>query len=450
MSIRVPVTLRRLSLRLRLLARSERGMALPTAVFAMLASFGLASAAVLSSVDVQRGTTRDSGAKSAIAAADAGAGVALLRLNRFQESLSVAHPCIGPAGEYQTPSDGWCPATAPESVGKASYSYMVSAYKPEGGLSVIAVGTAGTVSRRINVNLISYNGKEVFLNERLIGQDNIELEGTPDIRTDIGTNGSIEGNTNSTICGKVRHGTGESALEPDGPPTCETQGEVTEGEKNLPPVVLPEDAEISNCRLEANPPTGCSGTDTYSKKHTATRPWDKENRAINIEKNASLTMGGSNYFVCQLLIENGQLIMPAGANVKIYIDTPQSCGLSPGAVQVKITGNASIVSTGFKPSEGRYEVPGIYVLGESSIDLSGTAGNVNELMLYAPYGDITISGSATWIGMFAGKSVRMNGTPRIESDPGMTQPDLVYQTLLERTRYVECTGATASPPDANC
>jgi hypothetical protein len=446
----------RIGLRLSLLLRSERGMALPTAVFAMLASFGLASAAVLSSVDVQRGTTRDSGAKSAIAAADAGAGVALLRLNRFQESLSVAHPCVGPAGEWQTASGGWCPATSPESVGGATYSYMVSAYDPGGGLDVIAVGTEGTVSRRVEVSLISYNDIEVFLNERLIGQDNIELKGTPDVLTDIGTNGSINGKKESTICGKVRHGTGESAIEPDGPPTCKTKGEVTEGEKTLPPVVLPEGIETNNdnCRLEETPPVGCSGTDTYSKKRSSTRPWDKTNRIINVEQNAKLTMGGEDYFVCKLSIENGQLIMPAGAHVRIYVDTPEHCGLSAGAVQVKVTGNASIVSTGYKPTEGNYSVPGIYVLGSptipTTVDLSGNAGNENELMLYAPYSDLWISGSANWIGMFAGKSVTMDGTPRIESAPGMTQPDITYQTLLERTRYVECTGASASPPDANC
>src|SRR5215213_7454926 len=82
-------------------ARSEHGMALPTALFAMIASFGLASVAVISSVNAQRGTKRDIASKNAIAAADAGAGVALLRLNRFQKSLTPETPCIGPAGEVQ-------------------------------------------------------------------------------------------------------------------------------------------------------------------------------------------------------------------------------------------------------------------------------------------------------------------------------------------------------------
>jgi hypothetical protein len=441
--------------RLLLLARSERGMALPTALMAMIAGFGLGSAAILSSVDAQQGTKRDSSAKSAIAAADAGASLALLRLNRFQKSLSPTNPCVGPAGEAQKASGGWCPATAPESVGGASFSYMISAYKAGGALSVIAVGTAGTVSRRVEVGLISYNESYVFLTERLIGQEGIQLEGTPDVKTDIGTNGSVEANANSTICGDLRHGIGKSG-EPDGPPTCPTQGEVTEGSKNLPPVVLPEGIENhnDNCRLEAIPPKGCSGTDTYSKKRNSTRPWDKEHRYITVEQNASLTMGGENYFVCGLFIQNGQLIMPAGSHVRIYVDTPEHCGLSAGAVQVSISGNASIVSTAYKPTEGKYDVPGIYVLGSpkipTSVVLDGTAGNENELMLYAPNSDISISGHATWIGMFAGKSVRMNGTPRIESDPNMTQPNITYETLLERTRYVECTGAVASPPDANC
>ncbi len=135
------------------LLRSEQGMALPTALFAMIASMGLAGAAVLASVDVQQGSTRDAGSKRAIAAADAGANVALLRLNRFKNSLSVANPCVGPAGELQTPTGGWCPAITPEKVGPATYSYMISAYKEGSELNVVSVGTQDGVSRRIKVGL---------------------------------------------------------------------------------------------------------------------------------------------------------------------------------------------------------------------------------------------------------------------------------------------------------
>ena len=78
-------------------------MALPTAIFAMIAVTALGSVAVLSSVEAQRGTARDHDSKEAIAAADAGANIALLRLNRFQSSISAVKPCIGPAGETRSP-----------------------------------------------------------------------------------------------------------------------------------------------------------------------------------------------------------------------------------------------------------------------------------------------------------------------------------------------------------
>jgi hypothetical protein len=430
-------------------------MALPTAIFAMIASMGLASAAIMSSVDVQQGTHRDSDSKQAIAAADAGASVALLRLNRFQGSLSPSTPCVGPAGEPQTAVGGWCPATSAESVGDASFAYQFSAYAPGSEMSVVAVGAADGVSRRIEVGLISYNGEEVFADERLIGQDNITLEGTPDVRTDVGTNGDIESKGTGTLCGDVRHGTGKSAPEPD----CD--GGVTEGNKDLPPIVPPEGIETnnSNCRLAATC-ANKSDLDTYvgsngKEKRTSTNPWDAETRTIDIKGGSTLTMGGGDYFVCRLFINNGQLIMAgANVNVRIFFDTPENCGLSAGDTQISITGNANIVSSGYIPSENKFDVPGLYVIGSpdipTTIDLSGTSGT-NELMLYAPYSDVEIGGNATWIGMVAGNTLRLHGTPTVESDPGIDPPDIFFTSLWERTRYVECTGSTGSPtPDASC
>ena len=426
-------------------------MALPTALFATIASLALASAAIVASVDAQRGTKRDQSSKNAIAAADAGASVALLRQNRFQGSLSESTPCIGSGGEPQTPSeDGWCPTTPAESVGGATFSYRVSAFKKDSELSVVAVGASDSVSRRIEVGLVSYSGENVFSNERLIGQSNITLEGTPDIRTSIGTNGGVESDGDGTICGDIRHGVGESAPEPD----C--GGEVTEGNRSLPPVTPPEDIATnnSNCRLEltcADP----SEVDTYTKERTSTRPWDAETRTIEVSQNADLTLGGSDYFVCRLIVQNGRLIMADGANVRIFFDTPENCGLSAGDVQVSVTGSGNIVSTGYDPSEESYAVPGLYLLGSPEIPtrviLSGNSGtSSNELMLYAPYSDVEIGGSATWIGMVAGRSLWLHGTPTIESNPGMAPPAIFFMSLWERTHYVECTGASASPPDANC
>jgi len=241
--------LARLRSRFRVLLASESGMALPTALFAMVAAMALASAALMSSVDVQQGTARDHDSKEAIAAADAGADLALVRLNRFLGNLGPTKPCVGPAGESQTATGGWCPSTPAEYVGEAFYSYRISAYNGTGTLNVVSVGTSGAVSRRVDIGLYSTSGRNPFAEEDLIGQEGIELKGGVNIRTDIGTNGDVtltdENGKEAIVCGDVRHGVGKEA------PTPDCSGEKLEGQRNLPEVEPPEGIETtnSNCRL---------------------------------------------------------------------------------------------------------------------------------------------------------------------------------------------------------
>ena len=124
--------------------------------------------------------------------------------------------------------------------------------------------TSGSVSRRVDVGLVSSNGKNVFADEKFIGQDNIELKGSVNIRTDIGTNGSVtlvnENGKNAIICGNVRHGLGKEA------PTPDCNGTKSESEKNLPAITPPSNIATvnSNCRLAVTC-TNKSEVDTYTK-----------------------------------------------------------------------------------------------------------------------------------------------------------------------------------------
>lgn len=166
-------------------------------------------------------------------------------------------------------------------------------------------------------------------------------------------------------------------------------------------------------------------------------------------------MGGAHdYFICRLFIGPGILYMAANAKVRVFFDTPENCGLEPGDVRMAVSGNAEIVSTGYDPDAGKFDVPGFYFLGSpdipTTIELEANSGTGNEVMLYAPHSDIELGGNATWIGMIAGKTIHLHGTPTITSDPGMVPPDITFSSLWERTHYVECTGASASPPDSSC
>lgn len=454
MSFAMPV-IGRVRAHLRLLRGSESGMALPTALFAMIASMALASVAVLSSVDVQQGSTRDHDSKEAIAAADAGANIALWRLNRFQSKLSSATPCVGPAGETLVASSGWCPSTTAEKVGDATYTYRVSAYNGTGVYSVVAVGTSGMVSRRVDVGLYSYSGKNVFAEEKMIGQDSIELKGGITVKTDVGTNGNISLNSENgkapVLCGNVRHGLGKTS------PTPKCNGTVSEGEKNLPEITVPSNLSTSNsnCRLSAT----CakkSEEDTFTKvngkkeevaKRTESEPWNSKTKTITIANNSRLSMGGRDYFICKLVVK-GELIMAAGAEIRVFVDTPEHCGMKAGETQVEVVAGGSIVSTGYNAQNG-YKIPGFYLLGESKVKLSGNS-TTNEVMIYAPKSEIEVEGNATWKGLMAAKKMNMHGNATFESDPNIKVPDITFASLLGRTRYVECVGATATPPNASC
>jgi hypothetical protein len=424
------------------LRRDQAGIAVPTALMALIASFAIASVAVLSTVNVQSGTNRDKNSKQAIAAADAGANIAMLRINRFLPKLTPLNSCVGPNGETVPTAGTWCPPIGPESIDGATYTYQVSAFTGNSEMNVVATGTSSNVSRRVNVAFKVLSGDNVFLNEKLIGEDEIEIEGSsPYIETDMGTNGNIDTNASPVLCGDLRRGPGKIA------PTPNCNGVLTEGTKTLPPLSPPTDNW--NCRLSKN----CTGAkaglvDTSSKGGSGY--WDASSRSIKITGNATLTMGGPDYLLCKINIQSGTIYMPAEAHVRIFIDTPKNCGMAAGSVQVEVEGGGGIIS-GYNPSQGFFEMPGIYVLGDGAVNLEGNSGN-NEVIVYAPQSHIDIGGSAKWDALIAGNSLKIHGNPYLTADPRIKPPDLSFAALLERMRYVECTGPSlsAAAPNLSC
>jgi hypothetical protein len=481
--VQFPASIRR---RLNQLARSERGMALPVALFAMISSVALAGAAVTATVDVQLGSHRDSDSKRAIQAADAGANIARLRLNRYATVVGPEAPCLmlGTGnilvGTTQVEADGWCPEVT-GTVGSATYSYRIS---PVGSsecspydLCVVSTGTVDDVSRRVEV---SYNSdgsgganenneenenegeetqeekeqKEKELEEQeeeagndwssgvgidgVIGVDHVEIDNNADARVSVGTNGEVYVHNNGNVCGNIRHGIGNKATFENNGTQCDGYT-ISEGNLDLPPVssFMPADIATnnSNYRLfkcaKTSPvkePTGCQ-SDTYSKSWSSTKPWNPSTRTIETSNNATLTLGGGDYFICRLeLSNNSHLIMADGATVRVFFDTPENCGLSSGSKQIDVSNNANITSTGYQPTLGEYELPGFYLLGSTSIstkvEWSNNSGT-NEFILYAPNSDIELKNNATFHGIVAGKTVHLQNNAVVIQDPGFAVPEIL-------------------------
>lgn len=474
-------------------------MALPTAIFAMVASLGLGSAAVVATVDVQQGTKRDSHSKSAIAVAEAGANIATLRTGKFANSLASA-PCLAESGGVlvtsEAEADGWCPQVT-GTVGGGTYVYRVSPAGAKCGsydLCVVSIGTVDGVSRRIEMTfkestlIVDQEGSEGEEQEGssggggfegLVGKDGIELSGNADIRVGIGTDGDVVSSGNTSICGDIRVGIGKKWTKSGNSTQCNGYGQ-TEGNLSLPPVssFMPSDIATNNSNnritkcVSTENPVDCE-KDGYSKKFTSTSPFDPSNRQISLSSNATLTVGGGDYWICALKLSgNSELIMAEGATVRFFFDTPENCGLSAGAAQISLSGNNKIAATGYQPSANQFDVPGFYLLGSTSIEttvnLSGNYSTTNEFVLYAPNTNINISGNATFKGLIAGKRVTMSGNGKFENDSGFTLPpellppsvteeegggeEVIGQRLYTAQTFVECTGlaGASEAPNASC
>jgi hypothetical protein len=483
--------------RLRALVRGERGMALPTALFAMVASLGLAGVAVMSTVDVQHGSQRDSGSKSAIAAADAGANVAMMRLNRNPQELETAS-CL----EGKTPeSNGWCPPVGGE-VGGSTYKYQVSKAGTACGefdLCVVVTGTAGEVSRRVLISFdqgpsasgdgsggeggtVTKEGVNSPSNghvDGLTGKDGLTFSGNADIRVNVGTDGSVVSSGNTSICGNIRHGVGKTWSHSGNASQCSGY-KVSEENVTLPPVssFMPSDIATrnSNGRItmcSKGLPAECQ-KDTYvGGKWSSTSPLNPTTRRISLSGNTTLSLGGGDYWLCELSLSgNSELIMAASSHVRLFFDTPEHCGTT---TPINLSGNNKIVATGYSAATKTFDMPGFYLLGStttaSTVNLSGNFGTTDEFVVYGPNTNVNISGNATFKGVVAGKTVTMSGNGKFEQDAGFLLEPKLNPWYVEEVQggssddgggtngaasvytpqfYVECTGVATTTPSANC
>jgi hypothetical protein len=326
-----------------------------------------------------------------------------------------------------------------------------------GIITVVSTGTAGSVSRRVAVQVKGISVGNLLAGEGLIGNGQITLAQNADVRVSLGTNGSVNVNENANVCGNTRHGNGGSTTFDNNSTQC-SGFQNTTGNISLPQVPPPSDIATNNSdsRLltctTPGVPVGCE-LDTYTKSRSSTSPWNPATRTLSTGNNASLTLGGGDYWLCRLVTgNNNHIYMAAGAHVRLFFDTPENCGLSNGDRQIDFGNGSDITATAYNPALGNFDMIGLYLLGSTSIQTNVFFANnsTNEFLIYAPNTDIVINNNATYKGPMVGNTINIQNNAIFTQDQGYTPPLIGGTTLYQRTRYVECTGAIASPPDASC
>lgn len=450
---------------------SEDGFAVPTVMLMTVAALGMAGVAVMTSIQGQSGTVRDQGTKAALAVAESGVSQALLHYNR-----GVA-PCT-PAVEGE-----WCGPVTGMSVNGGGVSYWARVL--EGGeqcgvanevecVEIVSTGTVGGVTRRVNVFASSLVDEDSspggpFASAGVLSRDSIVLDSNATIHTGTATNGDLILNSNARQCGPASVGVGKGmTLNSNAGYFADAQcgtAAGTPGQKELTlPLVNQGDARTNNDNgrlFSEDLISGTKGDVCWNGKNgNGQTSSDCKARELVVNSNSAVTLGGSVYSFCKLKLDsNGALYTAPGVSVTIYFDSPEECEYSSGVNQLELLSNTRITS-----ASGTSVDIALLFVGSETIQtgiLLNSNTTVNgpcdqNFVIYAPLSDVEFDSNSRFCGGIAGKSVHLDsnaevwaasGTESFEL-PGVEIPETAAH--YEPYRFVECSSAPATPPNAGC
>ena len=436
--------------------RREDGFAVPTAMLMLLAATSIVTVGVMSSVRTQSGTTRDQNTKSALPQAEAGVEQALLHFNRIQVS---ANPC-SPVSVTGPDASGWC---GPVTGGFDEGAFTYYARPLTGGeLEIVSTGDYNGVTRRVYASANSSSGQQVFAEASTLSQDGMHLDSNAEIRSNVATNGGIQLDANSKICGAANVGIGKelgtsSNAQHFNDPNCTVAGGAGEEELSLPAVNQGDAATVNdNGRFFAQDLVSGQKADAcWNGVRANGSSGSCGTRELSVSNNSAVTLGGAKYSFCKLTMSsNSALYVQAGATVVIYFDSPEACGYQSGTVQLEMLSNTRISSTPGSPAN-----IALLFVGSSSrqtqINLnSNTAANgtcSSNFVVYAPRSDITLNSNSTYCGGIAGKTLELDSNAKVLSHGDASSYVLPgTPPHYELSRFVECTAQATAQPGTGC
>lgn len=450
---------------------SEGGFAVPTVMLMTVAALGMASVAVMTSVQGQSGTVRDQGTKAALAVAESGVSQALLHYNRG------VPPCTATEGE-------WCGPVTGMSVNGGQVSYWARVASGEECevsnevecVEIVSQGTVNGVTRRVDVMASTLQtedstGGGPFATASVLSKEDMVLDSNAVIHIGTASNGNIQLKSNAKLCGPSTVGVGKEIAKSanaqyNADALC-TSPASSYGQKELtlPPVnqgdaatnndnerFFLEDVASSNSKkIDA-----CwNGLTPAAKSSTLCK-----GRELYIDGNTSVTLGGSVYSFCKLKMRsNSNLFIAPNTTVTIYFDSPEACGYSSGVTQLEMDSKTRITSATGDPVSVAMLFVGSETLDTNVLLNSNTSVNGpcdQNFVIYAPLTDVRLNSNARFCGAIAAKTVHMDSNAEIWSATGSEEFNLPGVEIPETPdhfvpyRFVECGSVAATYPDDGC
>ena len=406
---------------------AEAGFALPSAMLVLFVLAMLAGTSIAVSSHTSSSTTRDSNAKAALEAAEAGLQVASYRLSKLEPGKAE---CIGASAAKK--SEGEC-TSGEESLGNgASYQYWTTmplalkgkcagqeVVKIEAGAALRCVTSEGKVNHvapgtRLRALVESKAGESLFPSKGIVGLKEVKISGSVKVPAVVASNEKIIGEGSAAFERGFELCAPNGTFTPKAGAERNASGVTVGGVGGLlanPP--LEKTRSASECPIKAPYPlthaTAASNEDSrigvqdefFTQGKAANKFTGSPNYELKLSSNSKLTLAGSKYYLCNLIAERaGELIIPAGAHVEIFIDSPEDkAGKCPAG-----TGKFEGAEFTLKNNAGPAALL-IIMYGKGPFEI--TRGATFEGAIYAPEGEVDINGGTKFKGGIVGSKVHL-------------------------------------------
>ena len=448
----------------RRLCASESGVALPVALAVVMVVSALASVAARAAIVSNNQTERDMRVKQATQAAFAGLQALRYQVNLLQPPAThcvLKDATTGALSVAVSQSNGWCDAQTEDLGDGLSYTARISSGTNVTVNSqllstrrIVSTGSSGSVQRRVALSVNAATGAPIFPpGYAITSLNSVDFGNSVRVAGGLASNGNVTLRNSAQVCGPVTPGPGKTLTFHNSAGVC---GGFSTGPAQQDFQLQPVDLEGSTTtNHDARITAAVTGTGTPADVCTSCDQieWDPATRVLKLRNDSTLTLSGDVYNFCQLELHNSaQLIVaarPPNSPLKVYIDTPESCGTGLGSAVFR--NNTGIVNLNSDPTTFQIRVAGSPTAATSvSFENSFDASMI--MAVYAPQSTVSMHNNLSLIGALAGKHVHMQNNTQLTyheriGDIASGSSIRVYNDQ----DYVECTtAATGSLPDDGC
>jgi Tfp pilus assembly protein PilX len=443
------------------LLRRQDGIALPVVIGSLTVVTGLAVGTFAVSLESHHASSRDRDSKRALAAAEAGLQMAILKTTSLKPG---AAQCVTTAVVSINQTTGECPSTLAISIGNgATYRYVVAT--PTSGTCatlpgfsatagkdrcITSIGSVNGIQRRLQMRFYYSPPFLPWANAGLVGKNKVDIGNNKIIDSAIGTNGEIILGNNSNAW---------EFLIPTGAPNPDVGNNAT------------VDTQVAGGSAVRTPrvPTWefpeidwATPRSTHHNHQLVGIPgWD--GKYLKLGQHQDITLPGGTYYMCGLDAPNGNDInVPSGQFVKLYIDSalhnPAWCnGGDPadGRFQIKNNGKVNPLPT----NDPKAEQFAMFVHGstnnvgdasEPDVDMNNGAAFWGTI--WAPNSTISIKNNQAVSGGFTGGSIDMKNNGGFAYDADVANQALPGTASAKNLSWTECARnpSVSTDPESGC